>query len=91
MSEGVIVALITLIGSLAGTFGGIWVTNKLVVYRIDKLEEGLKSVSGYQESIHKLEIKSEVVETRLTDLEDETKRIITDIRDIKKGVGINGA
>lgn len=90
MSEGVLVALITLIGSLAGTFGGIWVTNKLVVYRIDRLEEGLKNVSGFQDSIHKLEIKSEVVDTRLNDLEDETKRIITDIRDIKKEVAHGG-
>lgn len=90
MSEGVLVALITLIGSLAGTFGGIWVTNKLVVYRIDRLEEGLNNVSGFQDSIHKLEIKSEVVDTRLNDLEDETKRIITDIRDIKKEVAHGG-
>lgn len=91
MSEGVVIALITLIGSLAGTFGGIWVTNKLVVYRIDKLEEGLKNVSGYQDSIHRLEVKAEVIETRLTDVEDETKRVIDDIRDIKKGVLSGGS
>lgn len=85
MSEGVLVALITLLGSLAGTFGGIYVTNKLVLYRLEKVEEGLNRVTGFQESIHKLEIKAEVVDTRLNDLEDETKRIIVDIRDLKKG------
>lgn len=36
MSETIIVSLISLIGTLGGTFGGILVANKLTNYRIEK-------------------------------------------------------
>lgn len=39
MSEGVLVALLSLLGTLAGTFGGILISNKLVNYRLVQLEE----------------------------------------------------
>jgi hypothetical protein len=38
MSESVLVALLSLAGTLAGTFSGIMVSNKLVNYRIRQLE-----------------------------------------------------
>ncbi len=38
MSEGMLVALLSLLGTLAGTFGGILVSNKLVNYRLQQLE-----------------------------------------------------
>jgi len=39
MSEGVLAALLSLVGTLAGTFGGILVSNKLTRYRLEQLEK----------------------------------------------------
>ncbi len=39
MNEGVLVALLSLLGTLAGTFGGILVSNKLINYRLEQLEK----------------------------------------------------
>lgn len=39
MSETIIVALISLVGTLGGTFGGILATSKLNNYRIEQLEK----------------------------------------------------
>ena len=38
MSDVVIVGLLSLVGTLVGTFGGIMVANKLVNYRLRQLE-----------------------------------------------------
>lgn len=46
MSETVLVGLMSLVGTLAGTFGGIWVTQKLTVYRVDKLEETVNKMDA---------------------------------------------
>lgn len=47
MIETVIVAGLSLIGTLAGTFGGILTSNKLTGYRIEQLE---KKLDGYADS-----------------------------------------
>ncbi len=43
MSETVIVALLSLLGTLGGTLGGILATSKLSNYRIEQLEKRLTS------------------------------------------------
>lgn len=70
MSETIIVSLISLVGTLGGTFGGILVANKLTNYRIEQLEK-------------KVEKHNSVVE-RTFRLEGEVLEIQHDIRDIKK-------
>ena len=39
MSELIVISIISLIGTLGGTFGGIIVSNKLTTYRIEQLEK----------------------------------------------------
>ena len=39
MSESVVVALLSLLGTLSGAFGGVVVSNKLVNYRLAQLEK----------------------------------------------------
>ena len=39
MATEIWVAILSLVGTLVGTLGGILVTNKLTTYRIEKLEE----------------------------------------------------
>lgn len=70
MSETIIASLISLIGTMGGTFGGILVANKLSNYRIEQLEK-------------KVEKHNSVVE-RTFKLEGEMLEAQHDIRDIKK-------
>lgn len=45
MSDTIIVAILSLIGTLAGTFGGILVSNKLTNYRIAQLEKKSRNIT----------------------------------------------
>lgn len=55
MSETVIVGLLSLIGSLAGTVGGIIAASKLTTYRIERLEEKVNKHNGLIERTYRLE------------------------------------
>lgn len=55
MSETVIVGLLSLIGSLAGTIGGIVTASKLTTYRIERLEEKVNKHNGVIERMFRLE------------------------------------
>ncbi|MCM1364399.1 MAG: hemolysin XhlA family protein [Ruminococcus sp.] len=65
MSETVIVALISLIGTLAGTFGGIVVSNKLTAYRIEQLEKKVEKHNSVIDRTYKLEERMELHEEKL--------------------------
>lgn len=76
MSETIIVALISLVGSLGGTFGGIVVGSKLLTYRVDQLEKKVDKHNNVIERTYKLEqdaaVQAEqikVVNHRIEDLE----------------------
>lgn len=64
MTETVIVALISLVGTLGGTFGGILVSNKLTNYRIAQLEKKVEKHNGVIERTYKIEQKIAVLENR---------------------------
>ena len=63
MSETVIVGLLALLGSLAGTFGGIITSSKLTTYRIEQLEEKVERHNSVVE-------RTIVLEGRMTEAED---------------------
>lgn len=65
MSETVIVAIISLIGTLFGTLGGIVASGKLTGYRIDRLEEQVKKHNNVIERMYKLEERTAVVEEQV--------------------------
>ena len=76
MSETVIVAILSLLGTLAGTFGGILVSNKLTNYRIEQLEKKVQAHNNFDTRLHKLDTEMEIVHEqikvanhRLNDLE----------------------
>ena len=73
MSDTVIVSLISLIGSLGGTFGGILVANKLTNYRIEQLEKKVEKHNSTIERTYKLE--GEMLEVQ-HDIRDMKKKII---------------
>lgn len=75
MSETVLVGLMSLVGTLAGTFGGIWVTQKLTVYRVDKLEETVNKMDSRLQEHEKLITDTAVQEERIKHLEHDVKLI----------------
>lgn len=63
------VAAMSLVGTLAGTFGGILVSNRLTTYRIEQLE---KKVSEHNKVVERTFI-----------LEGQMTEVQHDIRDLK--------
>ncbi len=57
MSETVLVALISLFGTLGGTFGGIITSSKLTNYRIEQLEKRVEQHNHLVERTYELEEK----------------------------------
>lgn len=60
MSDTVIVAVLSLIGTLGGTLGGILVANKLTVYRIEQLEKKVQAHNNLIDRTYKLEADAAV-------------------------------
>lgn len=80
MVETIVVAGLSLIGTLAGTFGGILTSNKLTGYRIEQLEKKMEKhydttntlvdrVYRLEESNKLLDEKMSVANHRISDLE----------------------
>jgi len=76
MNEAVIVAVLSLIGTLVGTFGGILTANKLTNYRIEQLEKKVEKHNKVVDRVYILEKNEAVIEEeikvanhRITDLE----------------------
>lgn len=55
MTDTVIVAILSLIGTLGGTFGGIIVSSKLTNFRIEQLEIKVNEHNKVIERVFKLE------------------------------------
>ena len=75
MSETIIVALLSLAGTLAGSLLGILAANKLVVYRIEQLEKKVEKHNSVVERMAVMENKMTVADHRISDLEGEVKSI----------------
>lgn len=83
MTTEIIVAVITLFGTLIGTFTGIVVSSKLVNFRIEQLEKKVDKHNHVIERVYKLEQQDavhdeeiKVANHRIEDLErlqDKTK------------------
>lgn len=81
MSETIVVAIISLFGTLFGTFGGIMTSNRLTGYRIEQLEMQMKKYNNLIERTFKLEEstalqeeKIKVANHRIDDLERKTEK-----------------
>lgn len=65
MSETIIIALISLVGTLGGTFGGILTTGKLTNYRIEQLEKKVDKHNNIIERTYKLEDNDKLLEEKI--------------------------
>ena len=71
MSDTIIVAVLSLIGTLGGTFGGILTANKLTNYRIQQLEKKVDKHNNFAGRMPVIEEKVKVINHRIDDLERE--------------------
>lgn len=63
----IIVAVLSLLGTLAGSYGGM----RLMSYRIEQLEKRVEKHNQYAERVPILEEQMKVANHRLTDLEQK--------------------
>lgn len=70
MSDTIIVALLSLLGTFAGTFGGM----KLMSYRIEQLEKRVESHNQVIQRTYVLEEKMSDITRRVDRLEEDDKR-----------------
>lgn len=69
MTEAVIVAVLALIGTLGGTFGGIVTANKLTNYRIEQLEKKVEKHNHVIERVYNLEKQEALLEEEVEHLQ----------------------
>lgn len=74
MSETIIVAGISLAGTLCGTWGGIMTANRLTAYRIEQLEKKVDKHNSVIERVFKLEEHDAVMDERISNMEKEIER-----------------
>ena len=65
MESTVIIALISFVGTLIGTFGGIITSNKLTNYRIEELEKKVEKHNKVVERVYILEKDKAVFEEEI--------------------------
>lgn len=70
MSEVIIVAILSLVGTLVGSLAGIMTANKLVIYRIEQLEKKVEKHNNVIERVYILEKNEAVIEEELEHLKD---------------------
>ena len=67
MRAEIIVGILSLVGTLVGTLGGILAANKLTNYKIDELSKRVDKHNNLVDRMYK-------VESRVTLIEDEMKK-----------------
>lgn len=65
MSDTIIVALLSLGGTLFGTFGGILTSSRLTNYRIQKLEEKVEKHNNLVERMYDVEGEIDNIKTEI--------------------------
>ena len=68
MSEAVIVAILSLLGTLIGSLAGILTANKLTNYRIGQLEKKVEKHNSVIERVYKLEKEEAVIQEEINQL-----------------------
>ena len=65
MDSTIIIALISFLGTLIGTLGGIVASSKLTIFRIEQLEKKVEKHNNVVERVYILEKDKDVFEERL--------------------------
>ena len=73
MDSTIIVAIMSLVGTLIGSLGGIVASNKLVIYRIQELEKKVEKHNSVIDRVYKLENHEAVVDEEIEHLKEYHK------------------
>ena len=73
MTETLLIALLSLIGTLGGSWMGVRQSNKLVNYRIDRLEEKVTKHSNLVERMTIVEQSTKSAHHRIDELKHEVE------------------
>ena len=71
MNTDIITALIALLGTALGTFGGILTSNKLLNYRLKQLEDEVRQHNNFARRMPVVEEQIKVINHRIEDLEHQ--------------------
>ena len=74
MDSNIIVAQLSLLGTLGGSRGGILVSSKLTAYRLQPLEHRVAEHNNFARRMPVSEEQIKVINHRIEDLEQEEKR-----------------
>lgn len=74
MDTNVIVAMLSLVGTLGGSLGGILVSSKLTNYRLQQLENRVAEHNHFAQRLPVVEEQIKVINHKLEDLEHENQR-----------------
>lgn len=77
MTDIIAVALVSLVGTLVGTFGGIITASKLTNYRIEQLEKKVDKHNSFAEKIPLIQNDIKVANHRIDGLEELCKEHFT--------------
>ena len=75
MGETIIVALISLVGTLAGAFGGVMTSSRLTGYRIEQLEKKIEGLDIILQKIYKLEELTSLQEEKIKQVEHRVDKL----------------
>lgn len=73
MSDAVIVAILSLVGTLGGSLFGILTANKLTIYRLQQLEEKVEKHNKVIERVYNLEKHEAVIDEEIEQLKSYHK------------------
>lgn len=68
MNEAVLVAILSLVGTLGGTFGGIMTANKLTNYRLEQLEKKVEQHNNLVSRMYEVEKHEAILDEEVEQL-----------------------
>lgn len=69
MNSEIVIALLSLLGTVAGSLAGVLASSKLTRYRLEQLEHKVDRLGGFGERLPVIEERIRVINHRLGDLE----------------------
>lgn len=69
MNSEIVIALLSLLGTVAGSLAGVLASSKLTRYRLEQLEHKVDRLGGFGERLPVVEERIRVISHRLGDLE----------------------
>lgn len=75
MDPTIIASLVSLVGTLVGTFSGIYASSKLTIYRIEQLEKKVDRFSSIEEKLFELEKHNAVQDERTETIAENIRKV----------------